>query len=88
LSVGETGVVRHVVQRVETGVNVLHEQREGKGGEKAEGGGAEVGRDLRGLAEAKLGDVSFEYDVRTSMKLTFFMRPRKSIGRPRKLAGN
>jgi len=52
--VGKTSVVGHVVQRVEAGVDVLHQQRKGKGGEEAERGGAEVGGDLCGLAEAKL----------------------------------
>ena len=55
--VGKTSIVGHVVQRVEAGVDVLHKQRKGEGGEEAERGGTEVGRDLCGLAEAKLGDV-------------------------------
>jgi hypothetical protein len=58
LGVGETGVVGHVVQGVEAGVDVLHEEREGEGGEEAECGGAEVGGDLCGLAETKLGERS------------------------------
>ena len=52
---GKTSIVGHVVQRVEAGVDVLHKQRKGKGGEEAERGRTEVGRDLCGLAEAKLG---------------------------------
>lgn len=56
--VRETSVVRHVVQRVEAGVNVLHKQRKGECREEAERGRAKVGGDLCGLAEAKLGKMS------------------------------
>jgi hypothetical protein len=56
LGVGEAGVVGHVVQGVEAGVDVLHEEREREGREEAERGGAEVGGDLCGLAETKLGE--------------------------------
>ena len=87
--VGKTSIVGHVVQRVEAWVDVLHKQGEGKGGKEAERGRAKVGGDLCGLAEAKLGKMlvlGVQKDI--AEVLTFFMRPRKSMGRPRKLAGN
>jgi hypothetical protein len=53
--VGKASIVGHVVQRVEAGVDVLHQQRKGESREEAECGRAEVGGDLCRLAEAKLG---------------------------------
>lgn len=42
------------MEGVETGIDVLLEEGEGKGGEEAEGGGAEVGWDLVGGTETEL----------------------------------
>ncbi len=47
LWIGDSRVVRHIMQGVEPGVNVLHQERQRQGRELAESCRPEIGRNLR-----------------------------------------